>query len=272
MLICNRNFNLRQIAESGQCFRMNQIDENKYSLIAFDRYLELEQIEEDQVELSCSEEEYELIWKNYFDLEYDYHRIIDTLLQGKDGFLKEAAQYGRGIRILKQDFFEMMISFIISQNKNIPAIKSCIEAICNKYGSRKVCEATGVSYYTFPAPRALARAQRSELRELKVGYRDEYILCASKAVADGSLDSDYIKTCSYEEAKAKLKEIHGIGEKVANCICLYGLHHIGVFPVDVWIKRILKEIYQDEFNLTQFDGYMGIVQQYMFYYMRNRAA
>ncbi len=272
MLVKNKNFNLQQIAESGQCFRMNQIAENKYSLIAYDRYLELEQIDEEEVELSCSEEEYELIWRDYFDLDYDYQRIIDTLLQGKDGFLKEAAEFGYGIRILKQDFFEMMISFIISQNKNIPGIKSCIEAICKKYGNYMVCETTGVSYYSFPAPEALAQADLKDLRELKVGYRDAYILSAAKAVAEGQINLSVIKNCSYEEAKAKLMAIHGIGEKVANCICLYGLHHIGVFPVDVWIKRILKEIYQDEFNIRQFDGYMGIVQQYMFYYMRNKTA
>ena len=130
MRISNKNFNIKQIADSGQCFRMNPISENKYSLIAFDRYIELEQVEEHIIDISCNEEDFELIWKDYFDLDYDYDRIVDDLTSGSDEFLKAAASYGSGIRILRQDPYEMLISFIISQNKTIPSIKTCIERIC----------------------------------------------------------------------------------------------------------------------------------------------
>jgi N-glycosylase/DNA lyase len=248
---------------------MNQIEENKYSLIAYGRYLELIQITEDTVKLSCQEEEYNLIWKDYFDMCYDYDAIVQRLQNGADDFLKEAAEYGKGIRILQQEPFEAMISFIISQNKNIPAIKNCIEAICRRYGERRSSvECGGIDYYTFPTPEVLAMAGKDELHELKTGYRDEYIIKAAQAVSEGVVVFDELKKCSYEEVRKSLKSIHGIGEKVANCISLYGLHHIEVFPIDVWIAKVLNEIYQDDFHQELYEGYAGIIQQYMFYYMR----
>jgi N-glycosylase/DNA lyase len=269
MLIHNENFNLEQIAESGQCFRMNRIGAEQYSLIAYGRYLELKQMSKDTVWLNCTEEEFQDVWKEYFDLDYDYGRVVRELVHGKDDFLRKAADYGYGIRILRQGFFEMMISFIISQNKNIPAIKSCIEALCRQYGA-PITEGVpkGTELYAFPTPEALANAGREELRGLKVGYRDAYIISAAQAVVQGKLVYDQLRSSTGTQAMKALMEIHGIGEKVASCICLYGLHQIGIYPVDVWIKRILSEIYQEEFDAKQYDGYMGIIQQYMFYYIR----
>ncbi|MDF2544900.1 MAG: hypothetical protein K0S47_4618, partial [Herbinix sp.] len=127
MLIQSPNFNIQQIADSGQCFRMNKINENQYSLIANGKYIVLTQIDNDKVEITCSEEEFEEVWKDYFDLDYNYQQIVDNLTNGDDTFLKAAAEYGNGLRILRQEPFEMLISFIISQNKNIPAIKRTIE-------------------------------------------------------------------------------------------------------------------------------------------------
>lgn len=269
MLIQSENLNLLQIATSGQCFRMNPIEADRFELIAYDKYIEVEQKSDKQVALSCSEEEYHQLWKNYFDLEYDYHTIVQSLLQGEDEFLRKAAAYGRGIRILRQDPFEMVISFIISQNKNIPSIKCCIERICENYGEEIIGEdGRGLKKYTFPKPEALAAARAEDLRSLKLGYRDEYIIRASQAVAEGKLDLQGLMSCSHEEAVAALKNIHGIGEKVANCISLYGLHHIEAFPIDVWIRRVLEEVYHNQFQVDRYLGYAGIVQQYMFYYMR----
>jgi N-glycosylase/DNA lyase len=249
---------------------MNPIGENRYALIAHGHCLLLEQKAENLVELSCSEGEYEALWRNYFDMDYDYGQLIECIEKGNDGFLKKAASFGRGIRILRQDFFETMISFIISQNKNIPSIKHSIECLSRRYGEQHYCAEADITYYTFPTPEALAASSAEELRTMSVGYRDAYILSAARAVTMGQLDTEKIRCCSYEEAKKALLCIHGIGEKVANCICLYGLHQIEVFPVDVWIKRILSEIYEDCFCMEKFDGKMGIVQQYMFYYMRSR--
>jgi N-glycosylase/DNA lyase len=277
MLVHNQNFNINQIADSGQCFRMNRLEnqegKDKYSLVAYGRYLELTQLMEDTVSLSCSETEYHEIWEEYFDLKYDYGTIVHELFAGEDDFLKEAAAFGNGIRILRQEPFEAMISFIISQNKNIPAIKNCIEAICERYGERRISrECDGVSYITFPGPEVLAVAVKEDLRALKTGYRDEYIIRASQSVADGTTDFDLLKQCSFEEAVRALKGIHGVGEKVANCIALYGLHHIDGFPIDVWIKRVLNEIYHNEFDKEKYHGFTGIIQQYMFYYMRHLKA
>jgi len=273
MQVHNQNFNIKQIADSGQCFRMNRIEDkdgcDSYGLIAFGRYLELTQIEEDIVEIDCTEKEYNEVWKDYFDLNYDYSIIVDSLEYGADLFLKDAACYGKGIRILKQAPFEATISFIISQNKNIPAIRSCIEAICKHYGEKKICEKSGKEYHSFPTPQVLSQAIKEDLRALKTGYRDEYIIRAAQAVVNEDIKFEALMKCTFVEAVKKLKGIHGIGEKVANCIALYGLHHIEGFPVDVWIRKVLEEVYQNNFNKELYTGYAGIVQQYMFYYMRH---
>lgn len=272
MLVHNEYFNLKQIADSGQCFRMNRLDSNdgceSYYLIAYGKYLKLTQIDEGTVLFDCTEDEYYQLWEDYFDLKYDYGKIVNAIEAGEDEFLKNAANYGKGIRILRQEPYEVIISFIISQNKNIPAIKNCIEAICTNFGQEKRTS-DGTVYYTFPEAEVLAKAAREELRALKTGYRDEYIIRASQAVMDGTLDFNDLYSCGYEQAVGKLKKIHGIGDKVANCIALYGFHHIEGFPVDVWIKRVIDEIYNGDFNKEKYSGYAGIVQQYMFYYMRH---
>lgn len=269
MIIESKNFNLKQIADSGQCFRMNQISDNTYGLIALDRYIELEQVSEDVINITCNEGDYKQIWKNYFDLDYDYGRIVDKLLEGPDEFLRKAARYGSGIRILRQDPFEMLISFIISQNKNIPSIKACIERICETYGNKMEDDISGKVYYTFPGPDILAEAKKEDLRRLKLGYRDEYIIAASRAVVLGHIDLGALMLASHQESVNTLKSIRGIGDKVANCISLFGLHHIEAFPIDVWMRRVLEEFYENEFDVDQFQGYAGIVQQYMFYYVRH---
>lgn len=272
MIIHNEYFNLKQIADSGQCFRMNPIaaepGAESYSLIAYGKYLKLTQLDESTVMLDCSQEDYHKIWENYFDLNYDYGKIMKEIEAGDDNFLKNAAGYGKGIRILKQEPYEVVISFIISQNKNIPAIKNCIEAICTCFGEKKTAS-DGTTYHAFPRVDVLAAAAREQLRALKTGYRDEYIIRASQAVMDGSLDFEELYTCGYEQAVKKLKQIYGIGDKVANCIALYGFHLIDGFPVDVWIKRVIDEIYNGSFPKEKYSGYAGIIQQYMFYYIRH---
>ncbi|MDF2472986.1 MAG: hypothetical protein K0R21_768 [Anaerocolumna sp.] len=270
MLIQSPNFNIQQIADSGQCFRMNKINENQYSLIAYSKYIVLTQIDSDKVEINCSEEEFEEVWKDYFDLEYNYQQIVDNLTNGQDTFLKAAAEYGNGLRILKQEPFEMLISFIISQNKNIPAIKRTIEKLCIKYGSlieNELCG--GIETYAFPTPESLAGARLEDLRETGLGYRDAYILRSAQSVVNREIDLTKLRTLNTDEVMKHLTKLHGVGVKVANCVSLYGLHHIENAPVDVWIARVLKEIYQNKFDWKKYEGIAGIIQQYMFYYMRN---
>ncbi len=269
MILQMKNLNIRQIAESGQCFRMNPLRDGSYSLVAYGRYLIISQPEEDLIELGCTEEEYRTIWRDYFHIDYDYDRIVDQLIHSTDEFLRNAVQGGSGIRILRQEPFEMLISFIISQNKNIPSIKTCIERICERYGERSTDKSTGVVYYAFPTPEQLADAKQEELRSLKLGYRDSYILSAARAVASGAINLEALKSASHEEAVKALCDIHGVGIKVANCVSLYGLHHIEAFPVDVWIRRIFTEVYENRFDTAPYRGYAGIIQQYMFYYFRS---
>ena len=269
MIIKSDNFNLEQIAESGQCFRMNKLeDEETYGLVAYHRFIKMRQIDDRTIKFSCSQEEYESIWKDYFDMSYNYLAITKHIEQGEDEFLKKAVSYGSGIRILRQEPFEVLISFIISQNKNIPSIKKGIEGICEKYGRPILSQDSDYVYYSFPSPEKLARAKKEDLRALKLGYRDEYIIEASRAVVDGRLDLDELIKGSHEEAVSKLKQIKGIGDKVANCISLFGLHHIEAFPIDVWIRRVLEDVYDNKFDASKYQGYAGIVQQYMFYYIR----
>lgn len=270
MIINSKNFNLEHIADSGQCFRMNRMETGRYGLIAYDRYIELTQLEENRIELSCTEEEYNLVWKDYFDMDYDYSHIITGLTEGDDEFLKNAVQFGGGLRILRQEVFETLISFIISQRKNIPAIKKCIEQLCRLYGEKITDQRfPNQIFYTFPSPEKLAGAQRNDLRQAGLGYRDEYVLNTARAVSRGDINLGQLKELDREEALSQLLNLSGVGIKVANCVSLYGLHHIEAFPIDVWIARILKEIYHDNFNLELYSGYAGIVQQYMFYYMRS---
>ncbi len=270
MILQTKHLNIQQIAESGQCFRMNPIGNGKYSLIAFGRYLEISQQKEDTLELHCTEEDFDAIWKSYFHLDYDYETIVSSLSQSSDDFLRRAVKNGSGIRILRQEPFEMLISFIISQNKNIPSIKACIERICERYGACIADQITGMVHYAFPTAEQLAEAKKEDLRQLKLGYRDSYILSAARAVAEGTVNLEELKKASHAEALRVLQGIHGVGEKVANCVSLYGLHHIEAFPVDVWIRRILTEVYGNSFDTAPYSGYAGIVQQYMFYYIRSR--
>ena len=266
MIIRTDNFNLKQIADSGQCFRMNEIGNNTYSIIAYDRYIELRHINDNTIDISCDEEEYKAIWYEYFDMGYDYGKVCENLIHGDDEFLSDAASYGSGIRILKQEPFEILISFIISQNKNIPAIMSSIESICKMFGEERTSGL--LTYYTFPTAKALSKASLDDLREARLGYRDKYVQNASKQVASGELDLEELKNMDHELAYKELNNIFGVGPKVANCVSLFGLHHLDMVPVDVWIKRILKEIYDNNFDWNKYKDYAGIVQQYMFYYMR----
>ena len=275
MIIKANQFDLEHIASSGQCFRMNRIGEHRYGVIAYGAYIELTQLKQDVVDFSCTTEEYDTLWKDYFDLTYEYEPIYESLVKSKDGFLRDAARFGRGLRILKQEPFEVLISFILSQNKNIPAIKKTIEQLCELYGEKREWkEPDGertLSYYSFPTPLALAAADPKDLRKTGMGYRDAYVLRAAEAIATGALDFNSLINCEAEEAKSQLKTIHGVGDKVANCISLYGLHHLDVYPVDVWIAKTVKEIYKGQFDWTLYQGQAGIVQQYMFYYKRSKS-
>ena len=262
------DLSIQQISESGQCFRLNQIAENRYALVALGKYLEIEQ-RGDELIFSCTEEDYNDVWRQYFDMESDYGQYRSTVPR-QDDYLTKAAAFGSGIRILQQDVWEMLISFIISQQNNIKRIRKCIETLCERYGERKPFGSGGNSgdtgYYTFPDVAALAQASEEELRECNLGYRSRYIVGTSNSILKGEVDLDALKKMDYIQAKGELLKLSGVGEKVADCICLFGLHHMDAFPVDTHIRKAMDIHYPAGFPFERYAGYAGVMQQYMFYY------
>lgn len=259
------NFDLKMIEESGQCFRMKEIADNKYCLIAMNHYLEIEKIDLETFRFSCSQGEFNSIWEEYFDLKTDYSKFA-TSVDPEDEFLIEAVKYGSGIRILKQEVWEMIVTFIISQRKSIPSIKNIVERLCVKYGEKK--ESHGIIYHTFPSYQVLGELELEDFQDLSMGYRDKYILKAAKDFLYGEIEIEYLKNANYEDAFQALSNLYGVGTKVANCVLLFGLYHIDAFPIDTWIQRIINVIYEGNFPREKYKGYEGIIQQYMFYYAR----
>ncbi len=257
------NFNPAQICQSGQCFRMSEKAEKLYSVIAGNRYLELEQQEQECI-FYCDEREFHDFWKGYFDLEEDYAVFIGRISPG-DIYLKKAAELGRGIRILRQDLWEMIVSFLISQQNNITRIRRCIGNICEGYGERLV-NARGEAYYAFPAPEALADLEEDALMECNLGYRSKYVVRAAKSVVSGDCDLEAIIRLPYKRAREELLKLFGVGEKVADCICLFALHHLEAFPVDTHISQALQKHYSRGFPMGRYKGCQGVMQQYIFYY------
>lgn len=253
------DFSISQIAHSGQCFRINEINQSKvWQVIAFGKLLKIQQQENNIVYFDCSAEDFSEIWVDYFDLKRDYNKIKNIIFKLNDPYLIEAIKYGHGLRMLRQDLWEMIITSIITQQNNIPRIKSIIERLCAPYG------------LNFPSADILASFTEEHYKQLGLGYRAKYILDVARAVDNNQLNLNKLEKMTYKEAIKYLKQFPGIGDKVANCIALFGLHKTEAFPEDVWIKRIIKEQYGSKFDISYFQEYAGIVQQYMFFYERNK--
>lgn len=253
-------FNLEQIAESGQCFRWYKIDTDRYKIVAFGKCIEVSQ-EGTKVSFDCTVEDFENIWYNYFDLGTDYESIVKAV-DKEDTFLSKAVGVASGIRILNQELWEMIISFIISQNNNIPRIKKSIEAICTGIGKK-----LDGDLYSFPSHEELLLADRSIISDAGLGYRDTYIveLC-EKYSPDMILEA--VSDMGYDEARKYYMTFKGIGAKVANCICLFGLHKLDACPIDTWMQKIIDEEYGGEIPGWMTGEYAGVYQQYTFYYKR----
>ena len=260
---------LSRICESGQCFRMNLTDDGWYEVIAGDRYLRICQ-REDVLTLDCNEEDYSSFWYDYFDLGTDYSAFLNRI-NPNDHYLSEAAREAAGVRILRQDLWEMMVSFLVSQQNNIKRIRKCIEALCRGYGQKcsAVSESTSSkrTYYAFPRPEDLALSDKDELmRTCNLGYRSKYVVQTARSVVNGDIDPERIKTMPYYKAKKELLSCYGIGEKVADCICLFGLHHLQAFPVDTHIRSALDKHYKRGFPNRRYRDCRGVLQQYIFYH------
>lgn len=270
--IAATDLSIRQISESGQCFRLKQLTEERYALVALGKYLEIEQTGS-ELSFFCTKEEYDAVWRQYFDMDNDYG-LYRNAVQGEDTYLSEAVAFGGGIRILRQDVWEMLISFIISQQNNIRRIRKCVETICERYGERVTLEDVNnddsigktITYCTFPDVQVLAQVSEDELRACNLGYRSRYIVETSNSILSGEVDLEAVKKMDYRQAKAELLKLSGVGEKVADCICLFGLHHMDAFPVDTHIRRVVEAHYPEGFPFGRYDGYSGVMQQYIFYY------
>ena len=263
-------FDAAKIFDCGQCFRFNKTEDGSYRGVAFGKVLRVAQDENCVTLRNASVKDYEEIWQNFFDMGTDYAEIKEKLKT--DEVIIHAAEAGSGIRILRQELWECLISFIVSQNNNIPRIKKIIEALCANYGEKLVFD--GQEFYSFPTPERLAAVDPSEFKALGAGYRDEYISLAARGVASGKVDLKSLSLLPTEEARKELLALKGIGGKVADCILLFGMHRTEVCPHDVWVKRIFSERYHIE-NINEKKGYAlarskwgdyaGIAQQYLFF-------
>ena len=294
------DFDLEKIAESGQCFRWEKIDgaiENvscspvnkqeaekrknitditshpcTYRILAGNSCLYITELDAGQglYELDCSEEDFFSFWHRYFDLDENYRCIRERIDRARDPFLWEAAEQEKGIRILRQDPWEMLITFIISQNKNIPGIRRCVEFLARSCGEKKL-DSRGIPYYSFPTPQELASLSEDALAECRLGYRCKYVKAAAEAVLTEKISLEELITADEKSAMKSLTALYGVGTKVANCVSLFGLHHVDAFPIDVWVKRILSQEYPNGYPREHYSPYNGIYQQYMFAYYRHRA-
>ena len=259
------NFDIGQICDSGQCFRMEKLEDGSYCVIAGINYLKITQSGNTYV-FHCESDEFEQIWSGYFDLHTDYGAYISRI-DPDDEYLNCAARYGSGIRILKQDLWEMIVSFLISQQNNILRIRRCIRNICEKYGEMRHT-ADGTVYYGFPEPESLAELDEDELKECNLGYRSKYVVRTARSIVSGEFSLNKVANLPYEEAKAELLKLYGVGEKVADCICLFSLHQLSAFPVDTHIRQALDKHYLNGYDHIRYAGIQGVMQQYIFYYER----
>lgn len=266
-----KDFVLSQTLECGQCFHFQKLSDEEYYISAMDRLLHISQNGDELIFHNATEEEIQNIWLEYFDLNRDYGAIKSHLLS-MDDRLNPAIEAMWGVRILKQDFFETLISFIISQNQQIPRIKQIVAALSVACG-----EKLSDNMYAFPGPEEILNLGEEGVRACKAGFRSAYIIDACQKVVDGTIDEERLRAMSYEECVDTLKQIKGVGDKVANCVALFSLGKRSAFPVDVWIKRIMESIYFTEetpvnviqdFATEHFGEYGGYAQQYLFYYAR----
>lgn len=262
------SFKIKEILECGQCFRFDRVTDCHYKIIAYGKKLNILEENNKIILFPSNKNDFEKIWLTYFDLNLNYNEIKKNLKEDK--VLKKAIEYAEGIRILRQEPFECLISFIISQNNRIPMIKKVIENISEKYGKKIE------GGFAFPTVDELKKATVDELRQCKTGFRDKYILDAVTKIQRGEIDLDELNKLDTMEIKKRLMEIKGVGTKVSDCVILFGYGRKESFPVDVWIKKIMEYLYFDKkatdnktiekYARENFGVHSGIAQQYLFNY------
>lgn len=237
-----------------------------YRFIKGERVLYIKQLEQDIYQVSCGDDEWHGAWEDYFDLSRQYAGIRERA-GGNGGFIGKAAAYSRGIRVLRQDPWEMLVTFIISQRKNIPAITKSVEALAQKYG--RVIKTDYEAVSAFPTPEEMRAATEQDLSGCSLGYRIPYVQDAVSKVISGAVDLDEMRRMDDDSLFQELLKIHGVGRKVANCVRLFGYGRTASVPVDVWIARAISEECAGCDPFPAFGDEAGIVQQFVFYYIRN---
>lgn len=269
---------LDHIFDCGQCFRWDKKGENEYVGTALGKIVRLKVEDENLIIENTDEKEFKDIWFNYLDLGFDYEKV-KAVLSNNDEKMKEAIKFGHSIKILNQDFWEMMISFVISQNNNIPRIKGSIRRLTEALGE-PIGEFEGEKYYSMPTPERLSKATVEDLAPVRLGYRDKYLIrLANEVINEGGVDALKDRLAKAKNPAKELVKFTGIGPKVANCITLFGLHRLESFPIDVWMRRAMNTFYgfneddlkgMQDYAKEHFGEFGGIAQQYIFYYtLRN---
>ena len=271
-----KDFNNDHIFDCGQCFRWQRQEDGSYVGTAMGKVAKVSFSDGQLTIDNCTEEDFKNIWKSYLDLERDYGTLKEEL-SSKDASMKEACEYGYGIRILNQDFWETVVSFIISQNNNIPRIKGCIESISERFGDF-IGEYAGKKYYAVPDHEKLASLTSEDLAPSRLGYRAPYLVKMAQQFAEkGGPEAVKRELKNAEDPISELQQFCGIGPKVAACISLFGLGMMDAFPIDVWMRRVMNRLYGiDENDVKAMREYAGehfginggIAQQYLFYYIR----
>lgn len=275
-----KSFEPKHIFECGQCFRWNLEEDDSYTGVVGENVLNVKKVQDDIIIKGICKDNIEDVCAKYFDLNTEYEEI-KKVLSIVDDNLKISIEYGKGIRILHQDVWEALISFIISANNNIPRIKGIIERLSKKYG--KEIKWNNKIYYTFPTPEELSKASVKDLRILGLGFRDTRVYETTRMVKEKQIDLDNLeKIKDVNEIREQLLKFSGVGPKVADCIMLFSMKKYEVFPIDVWVKRVMTELYfeidKEKFNLSnkkilefaknKFGNVAGLAQQYLFYWRR----
>ena len=274
------SFELEDIFECGQCFRWNKEEDSSYTGVIKNGVINVKMLGNEIIFKGICDKEIKDIVEDYFDLTRDYSKIKKQLSE-IDTYMKTSVEYGKGIRILNQDLWETIISFIISANNNIPRIKGIIERLSAKYG--KEIDWNGKKYYTFPTPEELKDVSVEDYRKLGLGFRDIRLYETTKMILENKVDLQKLReNPDTKEVREQLLTLSGVGPKVADCILLFSdLKRFEVFPIDVWVRRVMNELYiknEDETKVNKkaleklaqekFGNLAGIAQQYLFYWKR----
>ena len=259
----NDDFDLEKIANSGQCFRVRKFSDGAYRFITQGNVCYIKQASRTSYNVSCPAKVWENVWHTYFDLGRNCSEIR-AKIPDSDVFLQNAAKEGCGIRILVQDAWEMLVTFIISQRKAIPAIQKSVELLCKCWGTQIATPHETV--HAFPTPEQTQNATLEQLKECKLGYRADYVQDAVHAVCTGSLNLENLRSLNDTELVSALKSVKGVGNKVANCISLFAYGRTGLAPVDTWIQKIIDAHYGGVNHFLEYGSVAGIMQQYAFWW------